>query len=85
MLESDSDFSHLSLEDEKEKDHLAKDEEALHNALRKYKTAGKIKQINEIKNKDDNTSHLVNYFSVVNNKGMAPKGLGMIHRKDDVY
>ena len=52
--------------------------------MRKYKTAGKIKAINKIKNQDESTSHLVNYFKVVNEKGMAPKGLGMIHRKDDV-
>ena len=34
--------------------------------------------------KDEKTSHIVNYFNKVNDKGLVPKGLGMIHRKDDI-
>ena len=52
--------------------------------MTKYKNAVKIKQINEMQGKDEITSHIVNYFNQVNEKGAMPKGLGMIHRKDDV-
>ena len=51
--------------------------------MRKYQNADKINQINKLHNQDNKTSHLVNYFNEVNSKGQIPKGLGMIHRKDD--
>ena len=33
---------------------------------------------------EDSTSHLVTYFNEISNKCHIPKGLGMIHRKDEV-
>ena len=30
---------------------------------------------------DEKTSHLVNYLDKVNQRGLPPKGLGMIHRR----
>ena len=33
---------------------------------------------------EEKTSHLVTYFNEISKKCNVPKGLGMIHRKDDV-
>ena len=46
IYKSDSGESKYSNEDKDEKDHLAEYEPALLNAMRKYKNANKIKQIN---------------------------------------
>lgn len=43
VYKSDSGESKYSNEDKTGKDHLSKDEDALVNAMRKYKNAGKIK------------------------------------------
>ena len=43
VYKSDSGESKYSNEDKTGKDHLSKDEDALRNAMRKYKNAGKIK------------------------------------------
>ena len=43
VYKSDSGESKYSNEDKTGKDHLSKDEDALVNAMRKYKYAGKIK------------------------------------------
>ena len=48
MNKSDSGESKYSNEDIEEKDHLLQDEKALLNAMKKFKNAEKIKQINQV-------------------------------------
>ena len=48
MYQSSSGESKYSNEDDQEKDHLALGEDALANAMMKYKNADKIIQINEV-------------------------------------
>lgn len=84
FLESDSSDSKYSNEDRQDKDHFACGEEALRLSLKKLKVADKIVQKNEMLGKSDRTSHVVQYFNDVNKKNIAPKSLGMIHRKPTV-
>ena len=83
IYKSDSGESKYSNEDREQKDHFAQSEPAILNAMRKYKNATKIKQINQMQGIDNKTSHLVNYLDQVNKKGLPPKGLGMIHRRGE--
>ena len=66
------------------KDHLLTEEDAILNAMRKYKNAEKINQINQLNNSQEKSSHLVNYFNTINSKGQIPKSMGMIHRKGEI-
>ena len=36
-----------------------------------------------MKHNEEGTSHLVTYFNEINKASSIPKGMGMIHRKDD--
>ena len=82
MYQSSSGESKYSNEDREQKDHLAIDEVALNNSIKKYKNADKIVQINEAKKQDDLTSHLVKYYQHIDAKGIIPKSFGMVHRKN---
>jgi len=82
--ESDSSDSKYSNEDRKDKDHLLTGEDALRRSLKKLKHANKIVQKNKLLGKDKNTSHVVSYYNEINNKMIAPRALGMVHRKSNV-
>jgi len=84
MYQSSSGESKYSNEDRQEKDHLAVGEDALLNAMAKYKNADKIVQLNEINGRDDATSHLVKYMHEMNRNLHIPKGFGFVHRKQPV-
>ena len=83
MYQSSSGESKYSNEDRDEKDHLATDELALLNAMRKYKHADKIAQLNEVQGKDHETSHLVKYYQQMNRNAHIPKSFGMVRRAKD--
>ena len=82
MYQSSSGESKYSNEDIDQKDHLSVGESTLVNAMKKYKNADKIVQMNAIEGNDDLSSHLVYYYQEMNNKGHIPKGFGMIHRNN---
>ena len=81
MYQSSSGESKYSNEDHEEKDHLAVGEEALQNAVNKYKNADKIIQLNQVKGQEHLSSHLVHYLHEMNRNGHIPKGFGYVHRK----
>ena len=84
MYQSSSGESKYSNEDRMDKDHLATQEQALLNAMRKYKHADRIAQLNEVKGKDEQTSHLVKYYQQMNHNGHVPKSFGMVRRSKDI-
>ena len=52
--------------------------------MKKLKHANKIVQKNQLLGKDKNTSHVVSYYNEINKKMIAPRALGMVHRKSNV-
>ena len=84
MYVSSSGESKYSERDRTCNDHLLKSSEALNNSLRKWQNADKIVQKNEMNNCSYETSHLVTYFNEIRNKCQAPKGLGLIHRMNEI-
>ena len=83
MYASSSGESKYSEQDRNYSDHLLQNFDALQNSLKKWKNADKIVQKNQMNHNEDSTSHLVTYFNEISKRCHVPKGLGMIHRKDD--
>jgi hypothetical protein len=50
----------------------------------KYENSGKIIAKNQLKGKKVKDP-LVNYFNEALNKNLIPRGMGLVHRKDDVH
>lgn len=84
MYESDSGESKYSNEDKELKDHLAVGEDALNNAMAKYKNADKIIQLNDLAGKSHLTSHLVTYMQEMNRNGHVPKSFGFVRRNHSI-
>ena len=59
-------------------------EDAIVNAMAKYKNADKIIQMNDVQGKSHKTSHLVHYMAEMNRNGHIPKGFGFVHRKHSI-
>ena len=82
MHDSSTDESLYEYEDANGKDKHTTGTEAVNNANKKHKNAAKIQQMNEMLEQSDKNTPLINYLGATIKKGIAPKSMGFVHRKD---